>query len=124
LNEYAAARNAVADYYDKAFANHPKIKTPSRVKQSNHVFHQYTLQLNGVDRAALREHLSSKGIPAMIYYPLPLHHQKAYSDPRNKDSDFPVTMKLCANVMSLPIHTELDEETLKYITDAVLEFAN
>jgi dTDP-4-amino-4,6-dideoxygalactose transaminase len=124
LNEYAAARNAVADYYDKAFANHPKIKTPSRVKHSDHVFHQYTLQLNGIDRAALREHLSSKGIPAMIYYPLPLHHQKAYSDPRNKDTDFPVTMDLCANVISLPIHTELEEETLKYITDAVLEFAN
>lgn len=122
LDEYAAARNFVADYYDKAFANHPKIKTPVRVKNSNHVFHQYTLVLNGVDRTALREHLSTKGIPAMIYYPVPLHLQKAYSSPAHKDSDFPVTIHLCANVISLPIHTEMDEETLKYITDSVLEF--
>jgi dTDP-4-amino-4,6-dideoxygalactose transaminase len=122
LDEYAAARNAVAAYYDKAFANHPKIKTPVRVKSSNHVFHQYTLKLNGVDRTALREHLAAKGIPSMIYYPVPLHQQKAYLDPRNKDSDFPVTIDLCKNVFSLPIHTEFDKETLKYIADSVLEF--
>jgi dTDP-4-amino-4,6-dideoxygalactose transaminase len=122
LDEYAAVRNEVAAYYDKAFANHPKIKTPVRVKFSNHVFHQYTLKLNGIDRNALREHLASKGIPAMIYYPVPLHQQKAYTDPRNKDSDFPVTIDLCKNVLSLPIHTEMDEDTLKYIVDSVLEF--
>jgi dTDP-4-amino-4,6-dideoxygalactose transaminase len=122
LDEYAAARNAVASYYDKAFANHPKLKTPARVKFSNHVFHQYTLKLNGVDRTALREHLAAKGIPAMIYYPVPLHQQKAYTDPRNKDSDFPVTIDLCKNVFSLPIHTEMEEDTLKYIVDSVLEF--
>ncbi len=124
LDTYAAARNAVASYYDKAFANHPKIKTPARVKNSNHVFHQYTLTLNGVDRAALREHLSAKGIPAMIYYPVPLHLQKAYAGPQHNDADFPVTKKLCANVISLPIHTEMDEDTLKFITDSVLEFIN
>lgn len=122
LDSYAAARNQVADYYDNAFANHPKIKTPVRAKNSNHVFHQYTLQLNGVDRQALRDYLSSKDIPAMVYYPVPLHLQKAYSDPRYKAGDFPVTEKLCASVISLPMHTELAEETLKYITDAVLEF--
>ena len=122
LDEYAAARNEAAAYYDKAFANHPKIKTPARVKFSNHVFHQYTLKLNGVDRAALKEHLAAKGIPAMIYYPVPLHQQKAYIDPRHKDPDFPVTIGLCKNVLSLPIHTEMDQETLKYITDSVLEF--
>lgn len=122
LDEYAAARNKAAAYYDKAFANHPKIKTPKRVKNSTHVFHQYTLQLNGVDRTALREFLSSKGIPAMIYYPIPLHMQKAYKDERYKEGDFPVTEKLCASVLSLPMHTELDEETLKYICDSVLEF--
>jgi dTDP-4-amino-4,6-dideoxygalactose transaminase len=122
LDKYAAARNKVAAYYDKAFANNPKLKTPARAKFSDHVFHQYTLQLNGVDRAALREYLASKDIPAMIYYPIPLHKQKAYLDPRYKDSDFPVTAKLCDSVVSLPMHTELDEETLKYITDAVLEF--
>ena len=122
LDEYAAARNAAAAYYDKAFANHPKLKTPKRVKNSTHVFHQYTLQLNGIDRTALREFLASKGIPAMIYYPIPLHMQKAYKDDRYKAGDFPVTEKLCASVLSLPMHTEMDEEMLKYICDNVLEF--
>ncbi len=121
LDEYAAARNRAADYYDKAFAGHPKIKTPVRSKSSNHVFHQYTLQLNGVDRAKLREQLAERGIPAMIYYPIPLHMQKAYARDRYKAGDFPVTEKLCASVLSLPMHTELDEETLGYITDTVLE---
>lgn len=124
LDNYAAARNKAAAWYDKAFANHPKIKTPARARNSTHVFHQYTLQLNGVDRTKLREHLASKEIPAMIYYPIPLHMQKAYLDPRYKQGDFPVTEKLCASVISLPMHTELDEETLQYITDSVLEFVN
>jgi len=122
LDHYAAARNKAATYYDKAFANHPKLITPARAKFSNHVFHQYTLQLNGVDRTALRDFLASKDIPAMIYYPIPLHLQKAYLDSRYKAGDFPVTEKLCASVMSLPMHTELDEEILKYITDSVLDF--
>ncbi len=122
LDTYATARNKVASYYDKVFENHPKIKTPARAKFSNHVFHQYTLQLCEVDRTALREFLAAKDIPAMIYYPIPLHLQKAYLDPRYKAGDFPVTEKLCACVMSLPMHTELDEDTLKYITDSVLEF--
>ncbi len=124
LDEYAAARNVVANYYDKVFANHPKIKTPSRVKNSTHVFHQYTLQLNGIDRTKLREQLASRGIPAMIYYPVPLHLQKAYLDSRYKAGDFPVTEKLCATVISLPIHTEMDEATLKYICNNVLELLN
>jgi UDP-2-acetamido-2-deoxy-ribo-hexuluronate aminotransferase len=122
LDNYCAARNKAASYYDKAFANHTKLKTPVRAKFSDHVFHQYTLQLNGVDRTALRDFLASKDIPAMIYYPIPLHLQKAYLDPRYKAGDFPVTEQLCASVMSLPMHTELDEETLKYITDSVLQF--
>ena len=122
LDNYAAARNKAANFYDKAFANHPKLKTPARAKFSDHVFHQYTLQLVGIDRTALREFLASKDIPAMIYYPIPLHLQKAYLDPRYKAGDFPVTEKLCDCVMSLPMHTELDEETLNYITTNVLEF--
>jgi dTDP-4-amino-4,6-dideoxygalactose transaminase len=124
LDNYAAARNKAASSYDKAFANNPKLKTPARAKFSSHVFHQYTLQLNGVDRNAFREFLASKDIPAMIYYPIPLHLQKAYLDDRYKAGDFPVTEKLCESVVSLPMHTELDEETLKYITDSVLEFLN
>jgi dTDP-4-amino-4,6-dideoxygalactose transaminase len=122
LDNYAAARNKAADFYDKAFAGNPKLKTPVRAKYSNHVFHQYTLQLNGVDRQGLRDHLASRDIPAMIYYPIPLHLQKAYRDERYKAGDFPVTEKLCDSVVSLPMHTELDEETLKYITSAVLEY--
>ncbi|MCE3227848.1 MAG: transcriptional regulator [Bacteroidetes bacterium] len=121
LDSYAEARNKVASFYDKAFANHPKLKTPKRVKNSTHVFHQYTLQLNGVDRTKLKEQLAEKGIPAMIYYPIPLHKQNAFKSDRNKDGAFPVTEKLCASVLSLPMHTELDEETLNYITKTVLE---
>jgi UDP-2-acetamido-2-deoxy-ribo-hexuluronate aminotransferase len=122
LDEYAKARQKAAAFYDKAFANNPKITTPVRSKNSSHVFHQYTLVLNGVDRQKLRDHLASKDIPAMIYYPVPLHLQKAYLDPRYKQGDFPVTEKLCASVLSLPMHTELDEETLSYIANSVLEF--
>ncbi|MGZ3863257.1 MAG: DegT/DnrJ/EryC1/StrS family aminotransferase [Bacteroidia bacterium] len=124
LDEYAGARNKAAAYYDKAFANNPKIKTPFRSKNSTHVFHQYTLQLNGVDRNKLREFLASKEIPSMIYYPIALHMQKAYKSDRYKEGAFPVTEKLCGCVLSLPMHTELDEETLKYITDSVLEFVS
>ncbi len=124
LDEYAAARNKAASFYDKAFAGHPKIKTPVRNQNSTHVFHQYTLQLTGVDRNKLRDDLAAMDIPAMIYYPIPLHLQKAYTDPRYKAGDFPITEKLCASVISLPMHTELDEETLKRITDAVLKLVN
>jgi dTDP-4-amino-4,6-dideoxygalactose transaminase len=121
LDEYTSARNKAAEYYDKALANHPKLRTPVRAKNSTHVFHQYTLQLNGIDRTKLREQLAERGIPAMIYYPIPLHEQNAYKSDRFKKGDFPVTEKLCATVLSLPMHTEMDEETLKYITDNLLE---
>lgn len=121
LDEYAAARNKVAAHYDKAFANHPKLKIPLRAKHSTHVFHQYTLQLTGIDRTKLREELAERGISSMIYYPIPLHMQKAYASDRFKQGDFPVTERLCASVLSLPMHTELDEETLEYITKNFLE---
>lgn len=124
LNEYAQARNKAATYYDSVLSSHPKIKIPVRVKHSSHVFHQYTIQLNGVDRTKLREQLAERGIPAMIYYPIPLHEQKAFKSERFKKGDFPVTEKLCATVLSLPMHTELDEDTLKYITDNLLELLN
>lgn len=124
LDEYAAARNKAADYYDQAFANHPKLKTPTRAKNSTHVFHQYTLQLIDVDRTTLREQLLERGIPAMIYYPIPLHEQLAYKNERYKKGDFPVTEKLCATVLSLPMHTEMDEETLKYICNNLIELVN
>lgn len=124
LDEYAAARNRAADYYDKAFAGNAKLTTPARAKNSTHVFHQYTLKLNGINREALRQFLSERNIPSMIYYPIPLHMQKAYSSERYKAGDFPVTEKLCEIVLSLPMHTELSDDTLKYICDSVLEFCN
>ena len=124
LDEYCDARRSAADYYDVAFANHPKIKTPVRYEKSTHVFHQYTLVTTNVDRDALKSFLAEKGIPMMIYYPVPLHMQKAYMSERYSEGDFPVTEKLSETVMSLPMHTELTEEQLEFITSNVLEFLN
>jgi len=123
LDEYSGARRAAADHYDSKLGHHPNIKVPLRSVSSSHVFHQYTLQLQGgVDRDGLRDHLEAKGIPAMIYYPVPMHMQKAYQDPRYKQGDFPVTEELSRCVLSLPMHTELDEEQLNYITDSILNY--
>jgi UDP-2-acetamido-2-deoxy-ribo-hexuluronate aminotransferase len=124
LDQYADARRKAASLYDKAFAGNPHLKTPVRFNKSNHVFHQYTIVLKGIDRAALLAHLSLKEIPAMVYYPVPIHLQKAYLDPRYNQGDFPVTEALSKNVFSLPMHTELDEEQIIYITRSVLEFVN
>ncbi|HXC03134.1 MAG TPA: DegT/DnrJ/EryC1/StrS family aminotransferase [Bacteroidia bacterium] len=124
LHTYEAARQKAAAYYDKALGSHPNISIPARYKQSSHVFHQYTLKLKGADRNKLREFLATREIPAMVYYPIPLHLQKAYLDPRYKAGDFPVTEHLCASVISLPMHTELDEETQAYICESILEFLN
>ena len=121
LNRYIAERQRAAAYYDQAFANHPNILTPVRDNRSTHVFHQYTLRLVDVDRDALRETLAQAGIPAMVYYPIPLHMQKAYQDPRYQTGDFPIAEKLAACVLSLPMHTELDNEQLEYITTHVLQ---
>lgn len=124
LNEYNAARNKVAAFYDKAFANVNQLSTPERANRSTHVFHQYTLITDGIDRFKLQEFLQSKGVPAMVYYPVPLHLQKAYQDDRYKEGDFPVTEDLCKRVISLPMHTELSDEQLNFITSSVLEFIN
>jgi len=124
LDEYAAKRRAAADFYDKAFANNPKLTTPLRYTKSTHVFHQYTLVTKDINRQALIDYLGTKEIPAMIYYPVPLHLQKAYLDPRYKPGDFPVTEALSESVFSLPMHTELDDEQLNHIVTSVLEFVN
>ena len=121
LNQYNEARRKAADFYDEAFANHPNILTPKRAKNSTHVFHQYTLRILNGKRDELQAFLASKEIPAMIYYPVALRNQKAYfqeSDQKN----FINTDKLLEQVISLPMHTELDEKQLRYITDAVIEF--
>ncbi len=124
LDEYNKARREAAGYYDRAFAGQPKIKTPFRHDNSYHVFHQYTLQLNGVDRNGLKEFLASHNIPAMIYYPVPGHKQKMFEQFNTASLDMPVTDMLTEKVISLPIHTELDEEQLQFITSKVLEFIN
>jgi dTDP-4-amino-4,6-dideoxygalactose transaminase len=122
LNEYNAARKVAAEFYDHAFAGIDKIILPARSEKSTHVFHQYTLKLNGVNRLELQKYLADKGVPTMIYYPVPLHFQKAYQDVRYKAGDFPVAEKLCECVLSLPMHTELTQEQLEYITYSILEF--
>jgi UDP-2-acetamido-2-deoxy-ribo-hexuluronate aminotransferase len=122
LDLYNAARQMAADFYDDAFKDCNKIITPARYSKSNHTFHQYTLIADGFNRDELIEYLGQKGVPAMVYYPVPLHLQKAYKDPRYSKGDFPVTEKLCNTVFSLPMHTELDEEQLTFITESVLEF--
>lgn len=124
LDEYIEARQKAAAYYDEAFKNNSHILIPTRAANSTHVFHQYTLRLIEVDREALRNALAEAGIPAMIYYPVPLHMQKAYQDSRYKEGDFPVAERLAKCVLSLPMHTELDEEQLAYITQNVLEALN
>ncbi len=124
LDTYNQNRRKAADAYDKAFATCDKIVTPKRFGKSTHIFHQYTMVLKDVDRAALQEHLQQKGIPAPIYYPVPLHLQKAYQDARYQKGDFPVTEMLCKSVLSLPMHTEMTESDLEYITQSVLEFIN
>jgi len=124
LDEYAAARRKAADYYDKAFANNPKISTPYRSPNCNHVFHQYTLVLEGVDRDGLNAFLSENGIPSMIYYPVPAHRQKMFDAFGGAAFDLKITDWLTERVISLPMHTELADEQLSLITNKVLEFIN
>lgn len=124
LDDYAAKRRRAACFYDRAFKDHPRIETPVRSKFSTHVFHQYTLKIKDVDQFKIQEFLKSKDIPAMIYYPVPMHLQKAYDDPRYKEGDFPVTEMLSKCVLSLPMHTELDDDQLQHIKESVIEYLN
>lgn len=125
LDDYTRARQRAAAYYDKAFAAHPLVKTPYRVPNSTHVFHQYTLTLHPkVDRDGLKKYLADHQIPAMIYYPVPLHQQKAYRSDRYRDGDFPVAERLCRSVISLPMHTELTTEQQDYIITHIINYLN
>jgi len=119
LDEFNDSRNKAAEFYDNAFGDIDAIKIPSRNVKSTHIFHQYTIRVPAAERDALKEHLENEGIPAMIYYPVPLHLQKAYSHLGYTENDFPVTSMLCAGVLSLPMHTELTEEQLNYIAGSV-----
>ncbi|MEZ7504626.1 DegT/DnrJ/EryC1/StrS family aminotransferase [Flavobacterium sp. Arc2] len=123
LDQYNSARQNAARKYSAAFEGHKNIIAPSICDICDcHVFHQYTLRIVDADRDGLMKHLLSKDIPCAIYYPIPLHSQKAYLDARYKEEDFPVTNLLVTEVISLPMHTELDDEQIKFITDSVLEF--
>lgn len=123
LDSYCNARRTAADFYDKAFANHPKIKTPFRASYAKHVYHQYTLILSdNVDRESMINSLKEKGIPTMLYYPLACHKQKAFEKGARIVGDLKNTEWLSPRVLSLPIHTEMDEEQLNYIASSVLEF--
>ncbi len=121
LDAYIHARQVAAAYYDRAFANNPHILVPGHHSQSTHVYHQYTIRLVGVVRDHIREALAQAGVPTMIYYPVPLHLQKAYQDARYRQGDFPVAEHLATCVLSLPMHTELDTEQLEYITHTILD---
>lgn len=122
LDEYNQKRIYVANFYDEAFKDINDIEVPYRFEKSTHVFHQYTLKVKNGKRDALKEFLAEKNIPAMIYYPKPLHHQKAYQNLGRRVSDLSISEQLCQEVLSLPIHTEMDEEQLEYITNTILRF--
>lgn len=122
LDAYNLARQKAADYYDSAFTACPDIVVPGRSVQSTHVFHQYTMQVPASRRNGLQEFLAKAGVPSMIYYPVALHSQKAFEPYGNNQRLFPVTDELCQTVISLPMHTELDEEQLAMITTKVLNY--
>lgn len=124
LDEFNISRIKAADLYDQLLGDCKNLKTPSRASWSNHIFHQYTLRLLKGNRAELIKYLSEKGIPSMVYYPVPLHAQKAFEVYQSKANNrlFPVSDTLCETVFSLPMHTELTVETQQYICDAILNF--
>lgn len=132
LDAYCNARRDAARKYNKAFEGQAHIVTPKTVTACEgvceacdcHVFHQYTLKITNGKRDALVAHFAEKGIPCGVYYPIPLHRQKAYLDDRYDEADFPVTNQLVTEVISLPMHTELDDEQINYITATVIEFVN
>ena len=124
LDEYITARRKAADFYDKAFAGHAKITTPYRAVYSDHAFHQYTLILDGVDRDGLNLYLAEQQVPSMIYYPVPGHKQKMFEQFNTASQEMPVTDWLTERVISLPMHTELDEEQLDFIASNVLNYIN
>ena len=122
MDAYNKARQAVAKFYSNAFAGIAEIVTPATGKYTTHVFHQYTMQLNGVDRYDFIAHLNAKEIPCMIYYPVPGHLQKMFGNQANQHLDLPITNALTPCVCSLPIHTEMDEEQLSYIVEGVKSY--
>lgn len=123
LDEYIVKRNKAARFYDNAFKKITSIQVPERFLKSNHGFHQYTIKLNGIDRDGLMKHLEGKGIPSNVYYPIPIHLQNGIKNLEHRKGDLSVTEDLMTRVLSLPMHTELSEDQLRFISDSVVEFA-
>lgn len=122
LDTYAARRQEAAAVYDRELAGLEGVQTPVRALNSSHVFHQYTLRVRNGQRDALKDFLKERGVPSMIYYPLPLHLQKAYKAYGYQQGDYPVAERLSAEVLSLPMHTELQEEQVHFITEQIKSF--
>lgn len=122
LDNYSQARNQMASYYDNAFANIKNVEVPKRQLNSTHVFHQYTLKVKNGKRNELQKYLADKGIPSMIYYPLPLYKQEAFREFVDPDFELGITESLCNEVISLPIHTEIEIESMQYVCNAVISF--
>ena len=124
LSQFNAARRVIADQYDEAFAGCHSVIIPERAVYSSHIFHQYTLRIKDGKRDELKKFLDLNNIPSMIYYPGPLHLQEAYRNLGYNESDFPVTTALCKEVLSLPMHPDMEQEQLDYIVSKVLEFCD
>jgi dTDP-4-amino-4,6-dideoxygalactose transaminase len=124
LDEYTTKRNTVAAFYDEQLQEIKGLQIPARSKNSTHVFHQYTIKVSSGQRNALRDHLEKNGVPTMIYYPVPLHFQKAYQRTGVEAGSFPVTERLSDEVLSLPIHTEMEPDQLMYICNCIKSFLN
>ncbi|GAB3993151.1 DegT/DnrJ/EryC1/StrS family aminotransferase [Spirosoma daeguense] len=122
LDRYTQSRRQVADHYDEAFRHIPAIEIPHRRQSSTHVFHQYTLKVPATARDGLKNYLAQKGIPSMVYYPIPLNHQKAYQHLGRVVGDLAITQDLCKRVLSLPMHTELSISEIDYISDTVIDY--
>jgi len=122
LSKFNEARRSVADSYDKAFASCKAISVPARVSYSNHIFHQYTIKVNNGKRDELKKYLESRNIPSMVYYPGPLHMQEAYRYLGYTEDDFPHTTALCKEVLSLPMHPDMEQDQLNYIILNILQF--
>jgi len=122
LDSYHKARQEAAAYYDQVLSGIPELQVPVRSPFTTHIFHQYTLQMDPSIRDPLKEWLAEQKIPSMIYYPVPLHLQDAYNDLGYKPGDLPASEELSHRVLSLPIHTEMEEKQLEYITTQVQSF--
>ena len=122
LDEYNRARLAAAEKYNAALSDIAGLETPATAAFTTHIFHQYTLKVKNGQRDALKKHLDEQGIPNMVYYPIPLHRQKAFEPYVTENDSFPVSETICSEVLSLPMHTELNDEQIERITAAVKSF--